>query len=80
MEKNTKTEQYLELDDEQLQDVTGGGAFADNQTAIHQKHIEKLSILADAAKNKGDHNSENKLTKQIADHMEAITILNTMRR
>jgi bacteriocin-like protein len=75
MEEHTKTEQFLELDEEQLQTITGGTPTIRNFDQLTNNHLKKASDdvrMADLAKAHGLHNIGEGFAQLAADHMNEI--------
>ena len=75
MEENTMTEQYLELDEEQLQAITGAVDDRKSFTADHLKKASDAIRMSDLARANGLHPIGEGFAEEAAVHIDKV---NTM--
>ncbi len=72
MEEHTKTEHLLELNEEQLQAITGGVSPFDKRTARHLRQASEDIRMADLAKAHGLHDIGEGFAELVTKHLNVI--------
>lgn len=76
MEENTQNEQVINLDEEQLQAVTGGfGGFVlpQGDAVFHHQNAQSWIKLADRERQNGNHDLANEFAGRASQHLDALT-------
>ena len=75
MEENTNNEQIMNLDEEQLQAVTGGFGYVMPQgnAVFHHQNAQSWINLADREHRNGNHDLANEFAGRASQHLDALT-------